>query len=190
MANRLAIPARFRIGRMRYVEIDVTHLRIGRAHDQDFFGGLKEPVGIVIPAQSQEAGNARGHAALARREGDFAGEHLVVVFLHDLLHPRLEVRVSEIADPKGWLPALAIGDKRILWIAGDGRQAARNSPTPIHPTVRSLEKMGGAAFSCAAAFPAPTRPATMPAASAPLLKVNKDIAVPPLVVPVSSCTPG
>jgi hypothetical protein len=87
---------------------------------------------------------------------------------------RLRVRVREIGDPKGRLLALPSWDIGILWIAGDWRQVTRNGPeiaTPIHPTMRSREEIGGAAFSCETALPAPMT-----------LKVNKDIAVPPLAV--------
>src|SRR5712671_3664908 len=77
---------------------------------------------------------------------------------------------------KGYFGSLATGGTR----PGTGRK----SPTPIHPTVRSQEKIGGVVFCCATAgtVHAPVRPATTPPASAHSLKVTKDIVVPPLAV--------
>src|SRR6266446_3899799 len=105
---------------MRYVERDAAHLRIGRTHDPDLLGSLHEPRRVLVSAQSHESGDTGRHAALTRGESDLAGDDLVIVLLHDLLHPGLEVRVGEIGDPIGWLTALAIGDVRIFWIVGEG----------------------------------------------------------------------
>src|ERR1700730_14027149 len=75
---------------------------------------------------------------------------------------------------KGYFGSLVTGGTR----PGTGRK----SPTPIHPTVGSQEKMGGVVFCCATVgtVHAPTSPDTTPPASACCLKVNKDIVAPPL----------
>src|SRR5262249_28860932 len=66
----------------------------------------------------------------------------------------------------------------------------RKSPAPIHPTVRSQEKIGGVGFCCATAsmVHVPTRPATMLPASARSLKVNKDIGC--FLLSPYLCSPG
>src|SRR5712671_6269326 len=81
-------------------------------------------------------------------------------------------RPCPLLGTKGYFGSLVTGGTR----PGTGRK----SPTPIHPTVRSQEKMGGAGVCCATAgtVHAAMRPATMPPASARSLKVNKDIVVP------------
>jgi hypothetical protein len=40
-------------------------------------------------------------AAGARRVGDLAGEHFVVVLLHNLLHPRLQIWIGQVGNPIG-----------------------------------------------------------------------------------------
>src|SRR6516164_2735950 len=76
--------------------------------------------------RASEAGNARRQAARSRREADLAGQHFVVVLLHVLLYPRLQIRIAEIGDPIGGLPSGAIGNERMCRIVDEGGQLAGN----------------------------------------------------------------
>src|SRR5882672_11953172 len=122
--------------RVLYVEIDAPHLRIARIDHPYLLGRLHE-VHRVRAAVSHETRHARRHAARSRREGDLPGEHFVIVLLHVLLHPRLQVRIGEVRNPIGGLPACAVGNEGVRRITADGRQVARNGleagPAAVHP---------------------------------------------------------
>src|SRR5713226_4770403 len=66
------------------------------------------------PEQHIEARNAARLAGRTRREGELASEHLVVVLLHDVPRPLLQVGVADVADALGRL------------LSGDARYVIRN----------------------------------------------------------------
>jgi putative tryptophan/tyrosine transport system substrate-binding protein len=97
-----------------------------------------DPVALGLVASLNRPGaNATGSATLVsdvaakrlqllRRKGDLPRKHLVVVLLHPLLHPRLQVRIAKISDPIGRLGAGAVRNEGMRRIVGDGWQMARN----------------------------------------------------------------
>jgi len=110
---------------MRHVHVDAPDLVIARKDQPDLLGCLDE-IERRRSTVGHEAGNARRHAARGRREGDLAREHFVIVLLHVLLHPRVQVRIAEIGDPIGRLGASAVVDERMRGIVGNGRNLARD----------------------------------------------------------------
>ena len=82
------------------------------------------------PPSRANAGHARKPAVRARRVGDLALQHLVVVLLHHVLRPLLQIGVGQVRDAIGRLHAAAVGlavaDMRMLGIVGDGRRRARH----------------------------------------------------------------
>ena len=91
---------------MGYVKVDVPHLMVVLHDDHDLLWRLDEIEGAAGEHQSGNAGRLAGRA---RRVGDFAGEHLVIVLLHDGLRPFFQIGVGEIADAVGWLFAGEVG---------------------------------------------------------------------------------
>ena len=91
---------------MGHIEIDAPDLLVRRVNDQNLLGRLDEIDGTA--EIRHEAGNTRRHAARAGCERDFSGQHFVVVLLHPLLGPWLQVRIAEIGNPKRRLPACRI----------------------------------------------------------------------------------
>src|SRR5258706_292390 len=67
MADRLAVPGRLRIFRMRYVHIDAPYLVIAGKDHPHFFWGLDEIKGSRS-AICHEGGDPRRHAARTRRK--------------------------------------------------------------------------------------------------------------------------
>src|SRR5262249_38306397 len=111
---------------MWYVHVDPTDLIILPPDDPNFLGRLQEHE-RVWSAIAHEKGNARGHAARLRRKRAFlSGEYLVEILLHVLLHPRLQVRIGKIGNPKCRLFANTVRGERMRRIADDGRQEARD----------------------------------------------------------------
>src|SRR6266404_5789752 len=111
---------------MGYVHVDPPDLVILSPNDPNFLRRLQE-YERVRSTIAHEKGNARRHAAGLRRKGALlSGEHLVDVLLHVLLHPRLQVRIGKIGNPKCRLLANTIRGERMRRIADDGRQVARN----------------------------------------------------------------
>ena len=123
MADRFSVPGGFRIFRMGHVEIDVPHLMVLLQEDGDFLGRLDEVEWAALQIDSR---NARGLAGRGRRVGDLAPEHLVIVLLHRVLRPLLQVGIGEIADPIGRLLALAVADE------GMGRVLAHRTGRARH----------------------------------------------------------
>src|SRR5260370_32696208 len=98
--------------------MDAVHLMLAGKDKQDDLGRWKE-IKRRRPAVSHEARNPSMRAARTRREGDLAGKHFVVVLLHVLLHPWLQIRIAQIRDPVGRLSAGAVADERMRRIVGD-----------------------------------------------------------------------
>ena len=121
MPDRFAVPGGFDFGRMGHVHIDMTDVRIFGRDDQDFLGRLDE---IERPAIQHENRSARRLAGGARRIGDLAFKDLVIVLLHDVLGPLLQIGIGEVGDAIGRLHAqasgLAVADMGMGRIVGDG----------------------------------------------------------------------
>ena len=126
---------------MRLVQIDTPYLLIAGKDHPDLLGRLDEEIRLRA-TEIVEAGNARHRAARSRRKADLAGDHLVVVLLHALLHPGFQVRMGEVGNPIRRLdprPPL-VGDIGIFRIvghrgrpagAGDGKEVAADADPPI-----------------------------------------------------------
>jgi hypothetical protein len=106
------------------VEIDVPYLLVARIDHHHFLGRLQH-VKRLEPEQ-YESGNARRSAARARRKRDLSGEHFVIVLLHPLFHPRLQIRIAEVADPIGRLGAGVVANIRMSGIGAQRTGPARN----------------------------------------------------------------
>jgi hypothetical protein len=50
------------------------------------------------------------------RAVSLSGDHLVIVLLHPLFHPGLQIGIGEISDPICGLPAYVVGDVSMGWI--------------------------------------------------------------------------
>ena len=144
MSDRFSVPRRLRIFQMGNVEIDPADLLIALVDHPHHFRRLHEVNGLVTAAIGHKTGNSRGQTARSCREGGFSGEDFVIVFLHPLLDPRLQVRIGDIADSKGRLPAPAVRHVRVRWIvrhrgyrAGHGGKVRTISlgRRPSHPVL-------------------------------------------------------
>src|SRR5262245_35287031 len=117
LADRFAVPRWLRLLRMRCIEVDAANLLIARVQHQHQLRRLNEVVWLGA-AKSSKVRDTSHRTARARREGDLAGDHLVVVLLHAFLDPRLEVRVCQIGDSEGRLPYGVVGHVGVLWVEG------------------------------------------------------------------------
>src|SRR5215470_14159577 len=96
-----------------HVHVDAPRLIVLSPNDPDHLGRLNE-YERVRSTITHEEGNARRHTARLWRKGALlSGQHLVDILLHALLHPRLQVRIGKIRNPKGRLLVDAVGSERM-----------------------------------------------------------------------------
>src|SRR5215472_11536179 len=141
--------------------------------------------GLLLPAKARKPGTPAGmqlelgvKAILPAMTSSLS--FFMISFTHGLRFGLVRSAIRKVGcrpcplGTKGYFGSLVTG--------GTCPGTGRKSPTPIHPTERSEEKLGGGiVFCCATAgmVPAPISPATMLPASAYSPKVNRDIVVPP-----------
>src|SRR5258706_12115506 len=112
MANRFSVPGGFWIGGMRRIQPDMPLFIVPRKDHRDLPRRLQDEQSA--PEQHIEARTPARLAGGTRREGELAGEHLVIVLLHDVLRPLLQIGVGDVADALGRL------------LSGDARYVIRN----------------------------------------------------------------
>src|SRR5207248_1447682 len=97
MPDRLAIPARLRMRRMRDVEPDMPHLIVALIDHDDFIRPLQE---VNRPQQGEylESGNTRRPAPLARIEGHFARHRAGISALQLFNDPGPQNGIVQIRD--------------------------------------------------------------------------------------------
>ena len=76
--------------------------------DDHLLGGLDD-VDRLTAIIDVEARNAGRPAALARDEGNLAGDHVLIGLAHALGHPRFQDRIGQVGNAVGRLP-LAVGN--------------------------------------------------------------------------------
>src|SRR5262252_417648 len=110
---------------MRRIHSNSSGLIVFPPQDPHLRGSLNKDEGVRSAIAHEEGNARRPTAGLCRKGGLLAGEDLVGVLPHALLHPWLEVRIRQIGDTKGRLSADAgeVGNKRMRGIAGDWRHA-------------------------------------------------------------------
>jgi hypothetical protein len=100
-------------------------------------------------AHGDETRHAARLAGGARGVGDLALQHLVVVLLHHVLGPLLQVRIAQISDPEGGLRALPVGRVFVALVLrhGAGEPGTGSSSPPPMPAqaIPLEEKSGGCA---------------------------------------------
>src|SRR5262245_53768302 len=102
---------------MRHVHHDAADLVVFRPDHPDFLRRLFEGHWIW-PAIAHEEGDACRHATRLRGEGALlAGQYLVDVLLHRVLHPGHQVRIGKIGDAEGGLLVGAIRYEGVRRIA-------------------------------------------------------------------------
>src|ERR1700722_18821165 len=89
MANRFPEPGRFRIDRMRHVQIDAAHLLLALPNDPNLLQSLDEVDGLS--REKQLAWRTAGPAAGLGGESAGAVQHILIVPAHQLLGPRLKI---------------------------------------------------------------------------------------------------
>src|SRR5262249_52898645 len=92
---------------MGYVEIDSPHFLIA-GMDQPYRLRRLDKEQRLETAVVHEGWNARWHAARTRRKADLPAEHFVIVLLHEILHPSLQVGIGDVGDPICRLLARAV----------------------------------------------------------------------------------
>src|SRR5262245_11031752 len=122
VADRLAVPGWLWIFRMRHIEIDMPNLLVAGEDDHHLLRRLDE-IHRLKTIQVKRRDTRRA-AARVRREGDLPREHLIVVLLHPLLNPGLQIWIAEVSDEECRLLAgtgsLGVADARVGWIIAHG----------------------------------------------------------------------
>src|SRR5215813_5617792 len=113
---------------MRHVEIDMSNLLVAREDDHHLLRRLDE-IHRLKPVQVKRWNTSRT-AARVWCEGDLARQHLVVILLHPLLNPGLQIWIAEVGDQERWLLAGA-GSLRVADAGVGGIIADRTGPAGI-----------------------------------------------------------
>ena len=80
---------------VRHVQIDVPRLLTRLLNHDNFRRRLEQE---ERTSREQVIGHPLRLAGLARSIGDFSGEDLVIVLLHDVLRPLLQIGVRKVAN--------------------------------------------------------------------------------------------
>src|SRR3974390_229427 len=81
MADRFSVPGWFRIGRMRYIQVDMAHLWPGLHDDNNLVGPLIDEKWRAYDVGIKSRNTGRP-ASFMGTVGHSAGDHLVVRFFH------------------------------------------------------------------------------------------------------------
>src|SRR5689334_16389959 len=106
---------------MRYVEIDVPDVRSAFLDHDDFIWRLHD---LECTGEREHGRDAGGQAGRFRLECDLPAVDFGGVLLHHVLHPGLQVRVGEIADPISRSPS---GGEAMARVLTDRDRRAGNS---------------------------------------------------------------
>src|SRR3981081_486022 len=112
MADRFSVPGGFWIDGVRGIQPDVPLFIVSRKDHRDLPRRLQDEQST--PEQHVEARNAARLAGGTRREGELPGEHFVIVLLHHIFRPLLQIGVADVANALGRL------------LSGDARYVIRN----------------------------------------------------------------